>query len=1060
LHAPEPHSSVTTHRRGRAAVIAGALGVIVGLAFSTVGSAQPAPPEEPPSTTEPADPVEAPATAPPVTERPVTEPAETQPPVTEPPVMTDPNPVEPPATADPGPAPTEPPPAARAPADPPAQTVPARDEPRPAIRPTPIPPPARERRAGGRLPDPAGGPWLDEDGNTVLGSSSLRHRDAVAGDAYVVQVANNSTLAAVTADLADAGVTITNTLNGDFVGLTADLDRAAAARLRHRPGVVRVERDQRIELSGTQSSPPWNLDRIDQRRRPLDGRYSSVATGGGVTAYIIDSGIRPTHADFGGRVKRWAYWDFGDGTQGFDCNGHGTHVAGTIGGATWGVAKAVNIVPVKAFACSGSTYDSIILEAIYWVIADHPYGAPAVLNMSLGGPVSSIVDEAVNDLIRDGITVVVAAGNDAAPSCYKSPARVPAAITVAASTSRDDDAWFSNHGACNDLFAPGVDIRSASHLSNTGSTVMSGTSMAAPHVAGAAALYLQNHRSASPAQVWSAINADTTRGAISVCCGDPDKLLFVSSAPGALSAPRSLTARPGDRAVRLSWAAPWSNGGAPIIDYRIQRSADGRRTWTTVADGVSSARRATVGRLTNGHRYYFRVAARNRAGIGPWSRAVSAVPATRPTAPRSLTARPGDRRVALSWAAPSSNGGAPITDYRVQRSADGGRTWWTVADGVSSVRRATVGGLTNGRRYYFRVAARNRVGVGPWSRAVSVIPVTRPSAPRSVIATSADSAIRLSWAAPSSNGGAPITDYRVQRSADGGRTWWTVADGVSSVRRAAVGGLTNGRRYYFRVAARNRVGVGPWSRAVSAIPATRPSAPRALTAAGGDGVVSLTWTAPSSNGGAAITDYVIQRSTNGGATWVTVADGISIARSATVRDLTNGQLYHFRVAARNRIGTGSWSAAAFTSPLESVEDDGSIPLAGVTGIGAGKQSFSTSGVIGDGPHGSSASGTGDFDFYRVDLVAGELLIAETSTSVGGLDTTISVYDSTGWEVAYDDDSGSDGNESRVEFTAPEDGAYYVAVSGYYVYQYDPFDSGSGDGAATEGPYTLTITATG
>ncbi len=247
-----------------------------------------------------------------------------------------------------------------------------------------------------------------------------------------------------------------------------------------------VERDKLIELTDVQSGAPWNLDRIDQRARSLDARYSYRATGAGVTAYVIDSGIRPTHTEFRGHVSRWAYWDFGDGRQGNDCIGHGTHVAGTLGGSIWGVAKSVELVPVKVFPCSDSTATSIVLEAINWVISDHDYGEPAVVNMSLGGSASTILDDAVRRMIYDGITVVVAAGNNAAPSCYESPARVTAAITVAASTRTDDDASFSNYGACNDLFAPGEDIRSASHTSDSGSTVMSGTSMASPHVAGAA----------------------------------------------------------------------------------------------------------------------------------------------------------------------------------------------------------------------------------------------------------------------------------------------------------------------------------------------------------------------------------------------------------------------------------------------------------------------------------------------------------------------------------------------------------------------------------------------
>jgi subtilisin family serine protease len=922
--------------------------------------------------------------------------------------------------------------------------------------------PHTDSTAPGSVVDPAGDQYVDADGNFVLGSYPAVARAAAVADQYIVQVSDEAVLADVSAELAETGVRIVNTLAGEFVGLVAPLDASTANGLRSREGVIAVERDELINISGTQTSPPWNLDRIDQRRPPLDHRYSYRATGAGVTAYVIDSGIRPTHVDFKGRLPRGAYFDFGDGTGIHDCAGHGTHVAGTIGGTTWGVAKSVEIVPVKALDCTGSAPSWVIIEGINWVIQDHRQGVPAVVNMSLGGSASPTVDNAVMGLIRDGITVVVAAGNAAAPTCSYSPARVSAAITVAASTSTDDVAYFSNYGGCNDLFAPGVGIRSASYLSDTGSAVFDGTSMAAPHVTGAAALFLQGHPSATPAQVWAGIDADTTRGVISVCCGDPDKLLHVTStpqAPSAPSAPQSLTAHPGNRSVTLRWAAPLSSGGSRISDYRVQRSANGGRTWSTVADGVSSARYATVKWLTNGRRYHFRVAATNHTGTGKWSRAASAIPATRPSSPRWLRGEPANRSVRLTWTAPATNGGAPVTDYRIQRSANGGRTWSTVADGVSSAPRTTVNWLTNGTRYSFRAAAKNRVGVGPWSKVVSAIPLTNPSAPRWVSAAPANHSVRLTWPLPSSNGGAAITDYAVQRSADGGRTWRTVADGVSSARRAVVDGLTNGRRYHFRVAAKNRAGLGRWSRAVSAIPVTTPSAPQSLSASAGNGVVRLTWSLPSSDGEAPITDYVVQRSDNAGATWATIADGVSTARRLPLGGLANGQRYDFRVAAKNRAGTGSWSTAVSAMPsADSAEDDGSIPLTGESGIGPVSRSFSTSAAIGDGPHGNSGSRSGDFDFYRVDLVEGDVLTAATSTSVD-LRARIFVYDSTGRPLVYDDDDGVVRSDSRVEISAPVRGSYYVAIAGMWTSQVDPFDSGSGDGAGTEGPYDLTITAT-
>jgi hypothetical protein len=256
--------------------------------------------------------------------------------------------------------------------------------------------------------------------------------------------------------------------------------------------------------------------------------------------------------------------------------------------------------------------------------------------------------------------------------------------------------------------------------------------MASPHVAGAAALILQRSPTASPAQVWAAMDADTTKGVLSECCGDPDKLLHVTPLATAPAAPtglrRAVAPAPGVRSgqVRLSWRAPGSNGGSPVTDYAIQRSRNGT-TWTTIRDGVSTARAFTVSGLTNGTTYRFRVAARNALGFGPWSATVAATPRWKPTAPRALTkavapaqgVRSG--QVKLTWSAPRSTNGARIRDYVVQRSVNG-RKWTTVRDGVSAKRSVVVSRLTNGKQYRFRVAAKNAVGAGPWSRVVRATP--------------------------------------------------------------------------------------------------------------------------------------------------------------------------------------------------------------------------------------------------------------------------------------------------------------------------------------------------
>ena len=342
------------------------------------------------------------------------------------------------------------------------------------------------------------------------GSAEILATDAV--PRFIVEVEDHASLERTLAELNRLGIEPLDVWDEALYGFVVALDADEMAHVRSLPDVEQVGRDMTVTAAGTQFAPPWGLDRIDQRSLPLDSGYSSTATGVGVTAYVIDTGLWLSHVEFTGRVPYGAYFDFGDQTGVWDCHGHGTHVAGTVGGTTYGVAKGVSIVPVKVLSCNGSGSDSSVIQGINWVINDHVDGTPAVANMSLGGPPSPVLDSAVQAMIDDGITVVIAAGNEARPTCGVSPARVPAAITVAASEFDDDDADYANFGSCNDLFAPGSGIVSASNASDFASTTRSGTSMASPHVAGAAALLLEGTPLATPAQVWASIDAATTRG--------------------------------------------------------------------------------------------------------------------------------------------------------------------------------------------------------------------------------------------------------------------------------------------------------------------------------------------------------------------------------------------------------------------------------------------------------------------------------------------------------------------------------------------------------------------
>lgn len=310
-------------------------------------------------------------------------------------------------------------------------------------------------------------------------------------------------------------------------GFAAQMTKAEATRLSRDAAVDFVEQDRTMQAFATQTpTPSWGLDRIDQRDLPLNNSYTYPNTGAGVTAYVLDSGIRTTHADFGGRAV-WGTNTTGDGNN-TDCNGHGTHVAGTVGGTAYGVAKGVRLVAVKVLNCAGSGSLSGVAAGVDWVTANHTSG-PAVANMSLGATGSnSVLEQAIRNSIVDGVTYSLASGNSNSNACNYTPARTAEAITVNASTRTDARASFSNYGTCTDIFAPGESITSAWYTSNTATNTISGTSMAAPHVAGAAALILGATPAATPAQVWNTMLANATPNKITnPGTGSPNRLLYV-----------------------------------------------------------------------------------------------------------------------------------------------------------------------------------------------------------------------------------------------------------------------------------------------------------------------------------------------------------------------------------------------------------------------------------------------------------------------------------------------------------------------------------------------------
>jgi fibronectin type 3 domain-containing protein len=544
-------------------------------------------------------------------------------------------------------------------------------------------------------------------------------------------------------------------------GFAVRMKPADAEALAHDPRVTRVEQDGYVSIAATQANPPsWGLDRIDQHNLPVDQAYSYEGGGATVHAYVLDTGLNLGHADFTGRVTPGP--DFVDGDNDpSDCAGHGTHVSGIVGGTTFGVAKSVQLVPVRVLGCDGSGTISSVVAGVNWVTANAI--RPAVANMSLGGSASPTLEDAVEGSIESGVVYTVSAGNSNKDACGYSPSGVSAAIVVGATTSSDSRASFSNFGTCVDLFAPGQSILSDFIGGPTATTTLSGTSMASPHVAGAVALYLELDPCATPAEVATAFTTPgsgpphATPGVVTNAgAGSPNRLLYTGFGPATVSA------QIGIGTVRLTWPTPLPCN-PPVLHYDIYRNNESGLPLGSPIATVPAATNAYDDVVGDSAEHYYTVTATNDLGETPLALEMAATP----SAP-VLTATAEELAVHLAWTNPPDVGPPVIAVELHAGDAPGSETLVaTLPPGQTSYDVQFPGAIVE---HSFMVKAIKAGPVATTSNEVLATPLAgAPPDPASLSATAGNGQVTLNWTSPAANDGTgALQSFEVRRGTAAG----------------------------------------------------------------------------------------------------------------------------------------------------------------------------------------------------------------------------------------------------------------------------------------------------